>query len=90
MPIYQSGEIVELRALRQLGNSGRQQLPILLLGFPENYTHVGMRQLRRLGIIWSGEEISQYDRLTEVADNDGQELPEFVKAVIRRRLETQE
>ena len=58
--------------------------------FPENYTHVGMRQLRRLDIIWSGEEISQHDRLTEVADNDGQELPEFVKAVIHRRLETQE
>ncbi len=58
--------------------------------FPENYTHVAMRQIRRLDIIWSGEEISEYDRLTEAADNDGQEVPEFVKAVLRRLLETRE
>ena len=49
-----------------------------------------MRQIRRLDIIWSGEEISEYDRLTEAADNDGQEAPEFVKAVIRRLLEMRE
>ena len=55
--------------------------------FPENYTHVAMRQIRRVDIIWSGEEISEYDRLTEEAGNDGTELPEFVKAVIRRHLE---
>ena len=55
--------------------------------FPESYTHVAMRQLRRLDIVWSGEEISEYDRLAEAADSDGQGLPEFVKAVIRRHLE---
>ena len=49
-----------------------------------------MRQLRRLDIAWTGGEIAEYDRLTEAADNDGQELPEFVKAVIRRHLETRE
>lgn len=58
--------------------------------FPENYTHVAMRQLRRLDITWSGEEISEYDQLMEAADTEGQELPEFVKAVIRRHLERRE
>ena len=58
--------------------------------FPESYSHVAMRQLRRLDVIWVGEEISEYDRLTEAADNDGQELSEFVKAVIRRHLEAHE
>lgn len=58
--------------------------------FPESYTHVAMRQLRRLDIIWSGEEISEYDQLVDAADTEGQELPEFVKAVIRRHLERRE
>ena len=58
--------------------------------FPENYTHVAMRQLRRLDIIWSGEEIAEYDRLTGAAGDDGRELPDFVKAVIRHHLEARE
>lgn len=58
--------------------------------FPEHYTHVAMRRLRRLDIIWSGEETKDYDHLTEAANSDGRELPEFVKVVIRRHLEMQD
>ncbi len=56
--------------------------------FPENYTHIAMRQIRRLDIIWSNDEVSEYERLTDAARDEQQELPEFVKAVIRRHLET--
>lgn len=31
--------------------------------FPENHTHVGMRQLRRVDLIWQGAEVGHYDRL---------------------------
>ena len=58
--------------------------------FPENHTHVAMRQLRRLDIIWPGEEIADYDRLAQAAENDSQELPEFVKAILRRQMEARE
>ena len=46
-----------------------------------------MRQIRRLDIIWSGEEALEYDTIAQMADGENLELPEFVKAVIRRHLE---
>ena len=55
--------------------------------FPENYTHVAMRQIRRLDITWSGEEISDYEELSVSANEANQELPDFVKSVLRRHLE---
>lgn len=58
--------------------------------FPENYTHVAMRQIRRLDIVWAGEETSQYDQLTQAAHDNNQETPEFVKAVIRRHLDARQ
>ncbi len=58
--------------------------------FPENYTHVAMRQIRRLDIVWAGEETSQYDQLTRAAHDNNQETPEFVKAVIRRHLDARQ
>ena len=54
--------------------------------FPENFTHVAMREIRRLDIAWSGEEIADYDKLSEAANEATQELPEFVKSVLRRHL----
>ena len=55
--------------------------------FPERYTHIAMRQIRRLDIIWSGEEALEYDTIAQMADGENLELPEFVKAVIRHHLE---
>lgn len=55
--------------------------------FPEDYTHIAMRDIRRLDIIWSGEESAEYDRINAVAQEAGEELPLFVKSIIRRRLE---
>ena len=57
--------------------------------FPEQYTHVAKRELRRLDIIWSGEEISDYHEISEAASEAIQELPEFVKSVLRRHMRLQ-
>ena len=53
---------------------------------PESYTHVAMRDIRRLDIIWTGDESSEYEDLSREASRANQELPEFVKSVIRRHL----
>ena len=57
--------------------------------FPENYSHVAMHDMRRLDIIWLGGEIAEYDLLNRTAANVGENIPEFVKEVIRRHLDTQ-
>ena len=56
--------------------------------FPEHYTHVAMRTIRRLDIAWSGEEIPDYEDLSEAANEAAQELPDFVKSVLRRHLQS--
>ena len=43
-----------------------------------------MRELRRLDIVWEHDEVHEYDRLrAEAGGRD--ELPEFVKEVLRKR-----
>src|ERR1035438_8358809 len=31
--------------------------------FPEKYSHVAMRQIRRVDLVWQGEEVAQYEKL---------------------------
>ena len=45
-----------------------------------------MRSIERLDLIWSGEEISDYERLRDKAEDSGEELPAFVKRVLRLHL----
>ena len=55
--------------------------------FPEQYSHVAMRDIRRLDIMWSGNEVEDYERLRDEAEISSMELPEFVKDVLRSHLE---
>ena len=55
--------------------------------YPENYSHVAMRDIRRLDLVWSGDESSDYDRLQDRAMNAGQEVPHYVKQVLKQHLD---
>lgn len=54
--------------------------------YPESYTHIAMREIRRLDILWSGEEIAEYDFLIEEAQKLQEEAPEYVKNVLRNHF----
>jgi hypothetical protein len=54
--------------------------------YPENYTHVAMRQIRRIDLIWQSKEIAQYERLKQDAAKSGLEIPQFVKEVLSKGL----
>jgi|ERR1700677_2617637 len=54
--------------------------------FPEKYTHVAMRQIRRIDLIWQGEEVIQYEKLKSDAAKSGLEIPQFVKEVLAKGL----
>jgi hypothetical protein len=51
---------------------------------PSKYSHVAMRNERRLDLVWSEGEVGSYDRIKRRADSSGQEMPEFVKSVLAR------
>jgi len=52
---------------------------------PEAYKHVALRPIRRLDVTWTGDETREYDQLARQAKKVDQPLPEFVKAVLRKR-----
>jgi hypothetical protein len=54
--------------------------------YPEKYTHVAMRQIRRVDLLWQGAEISQHDKLKADAKEAGLEVPEFVKQILSKAL----
>ena len=54
--------------------------------YPESYNHIAMRDIRRLDLLWSGEEVADYETLIEEAAKVQEEAPEYVKNVLRRHF----
>lgn len=54
--------------------------------YPENYNHIAMRDIRRLDVMWTENQTSEYDRLKAESEKVGEELPEYVKHVIRNHF----
>ncbi|MBI1312339.1 HNH endonuclease [bacterium] len=54
---------------------------------PDDYQHVALRLIRRLDLSWTETEVAEYELLSELADSAEQELPEFVKLVLRKAIE---
>jgi hypothetical protein len=53
---------------------------------PENYDHVATREIRRLDIIWSDDEVDQYDSLQDVSKDTNIGLPDYVKNILDEHL----
>lgn len=47
--------------------------------FPENYTHIATKQVRRVDIAWTGDEVANYEKLAKTAKAKGVAIPEFIK-----------
>ena len=54
--------------------------------YPENHTHIAMRQVRRIDLIWRGENVEIYERLKQQAASLNKEIPEFIKEIIEREI----
>lgn len=54
--------------------------------YPENYSHIAMRQIRRLDLIWRGEEIEIYEKIKAEATSLEKEIPSFVKEILEREM----
>ena len=52
--------------------------------YPDDYDHVAMEQIRRLDLIWVADEVADYDSAKHQAEAAGQDMPHFVKNVLRR------
>jgi hypothetical protein len=54
--------------------------------FPENYSHVAMRQIRRADILWMESEVEIYERLKQQTLDLQKNIPSYVKEIIEEHL----
>jgi hypothetical protein len=54
--------------------------------YPETYTHIAMRQVRRIDLMWRANEIEIYERLKQQAASLDKEIPEFIKEIIEKEI----
>ena len=52
---------------------------------PERHDHIALERIRRLDIVWREGEVPEYDRLAGLSRAARQDLPSFVKSVLRGR-----
>lgn len=51
-------------------------------GSPEDYDHITLEKIRRLELIWLGEEVGYFEALKKEADKGAINLPEYVKSLL--------
>lgn len=54
--------------------------------YPEQYEHVAMQAIRRIDLLWEGDDVEVYEALRKKASSMAKEVPEFVKDIIEREI----
>ena len=57
--------------------------------FPDNYTHVALREARRADILWTGAEVEFYEKLKRRTLQLQRNIPGYVKEIIERHLKSE-
>jgi len=55
--------------------------------YPENYEHIAMQQVRRVDLLWTGDEIEVYEQLKQRASDRRIDLPELIKEILQRECD---
>jgi|SRR5664279_53789 len=53
---------------------------------PLEYKHIAMRDIRRLAMVWQEIEVSEYDKVKQMAAIGDEDMPTVVKNLIRKQL----
>lgn len=54
--------------------------------YPDSYSHIALKSIRRLDIMWVGDEIKIYEKLHRRAKELQKEMPSYVKEIISKVL----
>ena len=54
--------------------------------YPDDYTHIAMRQIRRADIVWTGSEVEDYKKLRRKTIQLQKNIPGYVKEIIAQHL----
>lgn len=53
---------------------------------PDYYKHVALQEIRRIDVVWKGEEIEVYEALNKRAKKVNVNIPEYVKIALKRHV----
>jgi hypothetical protein len=56
--------------------------------YPDNYTHIAMRQIRRADIMWAENEVAVYEKLKQRTLQLQKNIPGYVKEIVEEHLKT--
>lgn len=54
--------------------------------YPEDYEHIAMKQVRRIDLIWEGDDVATYEKLKQEAISAGQEIPALIKKIVAKEM----
>jgi hypothetical protein len=54
--------------------------------YPDNYTHIAMRQIRRADIMWTENEVAVYEKLKQRTLQLQKNIPGYVKEIVEEHL----
>ena len=57
---------------------------------PREYTHIALRDIRRIDIVFTADEVQSYQQLKALADAQQIELPEYIKNILQRFVDNNE
>lgn len=58
--------------------------------YPENYSHIALKQIRRVDLIWQDKEVAKYEALKDDAKRSRRTIPKYVKKLIENAMERKE
>jgi hypothetical protein len=56
--------------------------------YPDNYTHIAMRQIRRADIMWTEAEVEAYEKLKQRTLQLQKNIPGYVKEIVQEHLKS--
>ena len=54
--------------------------------FPENYSHIATEQIRRVDLVFQGEDVAVFDSLVDQAKQSGKPVPDHIKALLVQKV----
>lgn len=55
-------------------------------GNPEVYSHIALRRIRRVDLVWTGDEVGHFDMVSRLATKAGEGVSDFIKDAVRRAV----
>ncbi|MBI3320481.1 MAG: hypothetical protein HYZ89_07860 [Candidatus Omnitrophica bacterium] len=63
-----------------------ERLQTCYWAYPESYAHVAIRPVRRADILWSEEEVADYELLKQKTEQLQKNIPGYVKEIVKEHL----